>query len=207
MKKIGIFPLGIVLFPGSSYPLYIFEDRYKKLIKECWDNQQLFGINLITPKKMYDVGCSAFVSDIMDIKENGNLDIIVSGKQRFKIAKILDGEQPYLMADIEHYEDTETTIDRNLLEKTLNLYNDIANKAKNFKIKPIDIDNISYPHPSFQIALKSGLTLEERQSLLELQSENERLEHLLHHLNIILPLIERVEGLEILSRNDGYLNL
>lgn len=207
MKKIGIFPLGIVLFPGSSYPLYIFEDRYKKLIKECWDNQQLFGINLITPKKMYDVGCSAFVSDIMDIKENGNLDIIVSGKQRFKIAKILDGEQPYLMADIEHYEDTETTIDHNLLEKTLNLYNDIANKAKNFKIKPIDIDNISYPHPSFQIALKSGLTLEERQSLLELQSENERLEHLLHHLNIILPLIERVEGLEILSRNDGYLNL
>jgi Lon protease-like protein len=207
MKKIGIFPLGIVLFPGSSYPLYIFEERYKKLIKECWDNQQVFGINLITPKKMYDVGCSAFVSDIMDIKENGNLDIIVSGKQRFKIAKILDGEQPYLMADIEHYEDTETTIDHNLLEKTLNLYNDIANKAKNFKIKPIDIDNISYPHPSFQIALKSGLTLEERQSLLELQSENERLEHLLHHLNIILPLIERVEGLEILSSNDGYLNL
>ena len=188
MKKIGIFPLGIVLFPGSSYPLYIYEDRYKKLIKECWDNQQLFGINLITPKKMYDVGCTAFVSDIMDVKENGNLDIIVSGKQRFKIAKIYDGEKPYLMADIEHYEDNEATIDRNLLGKTLNLYNDIANKAKNFKIKPIDIDNISYPNPSFQIALKSGLTLEERQSLLELQSENERLEHLLHHLNIILPI-------------------
>jgi len=207
MKKIGIFPLGIVLFPGSSYPLYIFEDRYKKLIKECWDNQQLFGINLITPKKMYDVGCTAFVSDIMDVKENGNLDVIISGKQRFKITKIYDGEKPYLMADIEHYEDSETSIDHNLLEKTLNLYNEIANKAKNFKIKPIDIDNISYPQPSFQIALKSGLTLEERQSLLELQSENHRLEHLLHHLNIILPLIERVEGLEILSRNDGYLNL
>jgi Lon protease-like protein len=35
MKKIGILPLGIVLFPGSSYPLYIFEDRYKKLINLC----------------------------------------------------------------------------------------------------------------------------------------------------------------------------
>jgi Lon protease-like protein len=207
MKKIGILPLGIVLFPGSSYPLYIFEDRYKKLIKECWDNQQSFGINLITPKKMYDVGCTAFVSDIMDVKENGNLDIIISGKQRFKITKIYDGEEPYLMADIEHYEDTETSIDRDLLERTLNIYNDIAHKAKNLKIKPVDIDNISYPNPSFQIALKSGLTLEERQSLLELQTENERLEHLLHHLNIILPLIERVEGLEILSRNDGYLNI
>jgi len=207
MKKIGIFPLGIVLFPGSSYPLFIFEERYKILIKECWDNQQSFGINLMTPKKMYDVGCTTFVSDIMDVKENGNLEIIVSGKQRFKISNILDGEQPYLMAEIEHYEDTDTSIDPDLLEKTLNLYNEIANKARNFKIKPIEIKNISSPQPSFQVALKSGLSLEERQTLLEMQSENERLEYIFHHLTIILPLIERVEGLEILSRNDGYLSL
>ncbi|HPD33598.1 MAG TPA: LON peptidase substrate-binding domain-containing protein [Candidatus Kapabacteria bacterium] len=207
MKKIGILPLGIVLFPESSYPLYIFEDRYKKLINECWDNQELFGINLITPKKMYSIGCTAIVSDIMDVKENGNLDIIISGKQRFKISKIYDGERPYLMAEIEKFEDTDSSIDLELLKKTVNLFNIIAGKAKNFKIKPIEIEKITYTQPSFQIAMKSGLTLEERQYLLEMQSENKRLEYLLNHLNAILPLLEKVEGLELLSRNDGYLNL
>jgi len=207
MKKIGILPLGIVLFPGSSYPLYIFEDRYKKLINLCWNNQELFGINLLTPKKMYSIGCTAIVLDIMDIKEKGNLDIIISGKQRFKISKIYDGEQPYLMADIERYEDIETSIDQELLIKTVNLFNTIANKAKNLKIKPIEIEKITYDQPSFQIAMKSGLTLEERQYLLEMQSENKRLQYLLNHLNIILPLLEKVEGLEQLSHNDGYLSI
>jgi Lon protease-like protein len=208
MNKIGLFPLGIVLFPGSSYPLYIFEERYKKLINECWEEQKSFGITLLTPKKMSSIGCMTFVTDIMNIKTNGNLEILVTGKNRFKINNIIDGEQPYLVGEIEQYEDLDKEIDENLLYETIELYNEIAIKVKNFKIPQIQIDNIgTYPLPSFFIAQKSGLSLVEKQELLEMRSENSRLKKLKTHLQVLSPLIEKAEGIETLSRNDGYLTL
>lgn len=208
MNKIGLFPLGIVLFPGSSYPLYIFEERYKKLINECWEEQKSFGITLLTPKKMSSIGCMTFVTDIMNIKTNGNLEILVTGKNRFKINNIIDGEQPYLVGEIEQYEDLDKEIDENLLYETIELYNEIAMKVKNFKIPQIQIDSIgTYPLPSFFIAQKSGLSLAEKQELLEMRSENSRLKKLKTHLQVLSPLIEKAEGIETLSRNDGYLTL
>jgi len=42
--KIGLFPLNIVLFPESIYPLHIFEDRYKKLLSECEEEDKEFGV-------------------------------------------------------------------------------------------------------------------------------------------------------------------
>jgi len=208
MNKIGLFPLGIVLFPGSSYPLYIFEERYKRLINECWEQQKSFGITLLTPKKMSDVGCLTFVTDIMNIKSNGNLEILVTGKSRFKINNIIDGEQPYLVGDVEQYDDYDTSIDENLLYETIEIYNEISTKVKNFKIPQIQLDNIgTSPLPSFFIAQKSGLSLIEKQELLELRSENLRLQKLKNHLKVLRPLIEKAEGIETLSRNDGYLNL
>ncbi|PYX87960.1 MAG: ATP-dependent protease La domain-containing protein, partial [Acidobacteria bacterium] len=30
-----LFPLDVVLFPGTPLPLHIFEPRYKELIAEC----------------------------------------------------------------------------------------------------------------------------------------------------------------------------
>ncbi|MGB9702120.1 MAG: LON peptidase substrate-binding domain-containing protein [Candidatus Kapaibacteriota bacterium] len=208
MNKIGLFPLGIVLFPGSSYPLYIFEERYKKLINECWEDQKSFGITLLTPKKMSSIGCMTFVTDIMNIKSNGNLEILVTGKNRFKINNIIDGEQPYLVGEVEQYEDLDKEIDENLLYETIELYNEIAMKVKNFKIPQIEIDSIgTYPLPSFFIAQKSGLSLVEKQELLEMRSENSRLKKLKTHLQVLSPLIEKAEGIETLSRNDGYLTL
>jgi len=208
MNKIGLFPLGIVLFPGSSYPLYIFEERYKKLINECWEEQKSFGITLLTPKKMSSIGCMTFVTDIMNIKTNGNLEILVTGKNRFRINNIIDGEQPYLVGEIEQYEDLDKEIDENLLYETIELYNEIAMKVKNFKIPQIQIDSIgTYPLPSFFIAQKSGLSLAEKQELLEMRSENSRLKKLKTHLQVLSPLIEKAEGIETLSRNDGYLTL
>ena len=41
---IPIFPLNIVLYPGETLNLHIFEPRYKELVKECFSNKKPFGI-------------------------------------------------------------------------------------------------------------------------------------------------------------------
>ncbi len=207
MNKIGLFPLGLVLFPKSSYPLYIYEERYKALINECWNEQKLFGITLLMPNKMSEIGCLTTVSDIMKVQESGEMEILVTGKNRFKIQQILDGNKPYLEAVIEKYEDIDPTVSPTLLGNLMDVYNEIARKVKKFKIPEIDFDSISTNQPSFSFALKSGLSLEERQKLLEMQSENQRLEMIYNHLKFLQPIIEKAEGIERLARNDGYFSI
>ena len=41
---IPIFPLGIVVYPGESLNLHIFEPRYKQLVTECFAEKKMFGI-------------------------------------------------------------------------------------------------------------------------------------------------------------------
>lgn len=207
MTKIGLFPLGLVLLPNSTMALYIFEERYKQLINECWEHQKPFGIVLQLPNKNYHIGCTAFVSDIMNVKPNGNMEILITGKNRFKISGIHENEAPYLVADIEWFNDKDNLVDNEVLGQTLTIYNEIAQKVKQFKIPEIRIESLETSQPSFLIAQKSGLSLEERQSLLEINSENERLNKLLAHLKSIWPLIEQAEIIQILSKNDGYLML
>ena len=41
---IPMFPLGMLLLPGETKMLHIFEERYKQLVSDCLANQAHFGI-------------------------------------------------------------------------------------------------------------------------------------------------------------------
>jgi Lon protease-like protein len=62
--KHALFPLNTVLFPGSTLPLQIFEQRYLTLIKDCMKQQNGFVTVLISEGKevrktphIYSTGC------------------------------------------------------------------------------------------------------------------------------------------------------
>ena len=46
-RRIPLFPLNVVLFPGMALPLHIFEPRYQQMIRRCLDEDGLFGVCLI----------------------------------------------------------------------------------------------------------------------------------------------------------------
>src|SRR5581483_4793905 len=54
-----LFPLDVVLFPGTPLPLQVFEPRYKELISECLERKQKFGIIRAEQEGLADVGCTA----------------------------------------------------------------------------------------------------------------------------------------------------
>lgn len=203
--RLGLFPLNIVLFPESIYPLHIFEPRYKKLINKCLKEQIEFGIVLNNNGKMSEIGCTAKVFDLIKRYPDGKMDIAVMGNSRFNVKHIIDGEQPYLEAEIEELEDVKVDINAKLLFELIDTYNDIVKHLGTIELNPIDKTKIKDTYPSFLIAQKAGLTLQQRQILLSTLNENTRLEMLREHLIQLRPMVYKHEMIEQIIKNDGYL--
>lgn len=109
MQELPLFLLQTVLFPGAPLDLYIFEDRYKQMIRECIDEHRPFGIVLVeegmetedTPDAIYTVGCMAQIVQVESLSE-GRMNIVVVGTERFRVTA-LSYERPYLVGLVELY--------------------------------------------------------------------------------------------------------
>jgi Lon protease-like protein len=108
-RVLPLFPLEqVVLFPGMSLPLRIFEERYKVMIGACQVTDQLFGVVLIRsgrevgdPAEPEPVGCTARMVRVDRIPD-GQMHILTIGEQRFRLigqARVMP--QGYLVGDVE----------------------------------------------------------------------------------------------------------
>lgn len=205
MFNIDLFPLGTVLFPESELPLHIFEEKYKRLINKCEKENREFGVNAISSSKMYDVGCTAKLTNILQKYEDGRMDIIVKGEKKFNLVNFEEGGDHYLVGQVEYIDDdTNEKINIQLLSNCLKIYNDMADMVKTIDIKKINIKDMETNLPSYMLAQKAGLTLLEKQKLLEMNNENRRLEFLNSHLKAVLPLLQEAEYVNKIIKNDGY---
>jgi Lon protease-like protein len=108
-RLLPLFPLEqVVLFPGMSLPLRIFEERYKVMIGACQVTDQLFGVLLIrtgsevgAPAQPERVGCTARMVRI-DRLPAGQMNILTIGEDRFRLqgAPRVTPEG-YLVGDVE----------------------------------------------------------------------------------------------------------
>lgn len=109
MPELPLFPLHTVLFPGMMLPLYIFEERYKRLINHCVQEKQPFGVVFEPEKKQeavdvwgfHPVGTMAYVLDIEPLEE-GRMNIMVLGRQRFRVRRLIR-DVPYHVAQVDLY--------------------------------------------------------------------------------------------------------
>jgi len=108
-RELPIFPLPLVLFPGASQPLHIFEPRYRALLTDCMNEDRRFGIAYADPDKASDpapgdVGCVAHVLNTEALPD-GRSDILTTGERRFVLLEWLASERPYRMARVEEFGD------------------------------------------------------------------------------------------------------
>jgi Lon protease-like protein len=108
-RVLPLFPLEqVVLFPGMSLPLRIFEERYKVMIGACQVTDQLFGVVLIRsgrevgdPAEPEPIGCTARMVRVDRIPD-GQMHILTIGEQRFRLigqARVMP--EGYLVGDVE----------------------------------------------------------------------------------------------------------
>ena len=92
MSELGLFPLGIVLLPTEQIPLHIFEDRYQELIGECLDlEQRVRARSSPTTTGLREVGTRALVTEVLDRFDDGRLNIVVEGGERFRLVQLTEG--------------------------------------------------------------------------------------------------------------------
>jgi Lon protease-like protein len=204
MEEIGLFPLGNVLFPESVMPMHIFEEKYIKLINFCYQNKIPFGINLKLPSKIYDVGCTATISDISTVYDDSSMDIIVIGIRRYKIIRQHLSKNGYFLCEVIYFDDVASELNVELIAKCVNLFNVITETVKSLQITKIELTKLKTNTPSFLIAQKSGLSLRQKQFILELNTENTRLNYIYNHLNKILPMIQEAEYMFKIIKYNGY---
>jgi Lon protease-like protein len=182
--KIPLFPLGLVLLPDMMLPLHIFEERYKEMVAECLANDRPFGIVLFDGDSIRSVGCMARITEVLKRYDDGRMDIMTRGGERFVIRELIE-EQAYMEARVFFFDDGEDAPGDDLA--------DVVDAAGNFlkEIADIDFDSllfgrhISPKRLSFAIAALEGFSPAERQGFLEMTSYAERLKKCVQALSRI----------------------
>ncbi len=205
-NTIPIFPLNLVVFPDSKYPLHIFEERYKILLQKCLTDNSGFGIVASIDKRISDVGVYVKVTQILKTYLNGELDIVVQGVERFLINSTSLHPDGYYVANVEKYDDENIMIDPRLNDELKSEFEEIVELA-NYKLEDAFWNNLnSAKLKSYKIAEKSGLTYEQQQELLVLKNENERLSYLINYFILIKDKVDRADTIKKIIMNDGFLN-
>ena len=200
-----LFPLNVVLFPKSALSLHIFEERYKTLIGECLNKRGMeFGINFVDGENLSPVGCTAVVKETVQRYEDGRLDIIVEGQRRYELRQIDETVAPYVVGHVAFLHDEPAQIDKLLLEKTIDLYNQIVQVVYKGSLPKLSADSGRHD-VSFVMAQKAGMDLRQRQDLLETTSENKRLQKLHEYLAGVIPMLQHVNEVQRIVNNDGYI--
>jgi Lon protease-like protein len=207
--EMPLFPLNVVLFPDSKLPLYIFEERYKKMINECIYSKGEFGINLFAEKKMYMTGCSAIVNEVINKTETGEMNIVTMGIKRYHVINYDFGPEGFCMGKIEFIEIENRYYDKSKMNECVRMYNELVDAVYKEKVKKIDLNDSKWQDSSrsvsFSIAEKSGLNLFERQHLLEINNEDSRLDYILNYFKEVMPKIKEAGRINKIIKSDGYI--
>ncbi|MFL6447264.1 MAG: LON peptidase substrate-binding domain-containing protein [Bryobacteraceae bacterium] len=196
-QLLPIFPLSLVLLPGMPLPLHIFEERYKALMADVLPANREFGIVFAKEEGIVNIGCTATVQKVVRRYEDGRLDLLASGQRRFEIDS-LNEDKPYLQAEVEYFDDeAEEDVPRELKEKALLAFGQLRGEEE----PSVSQAAANNPRLSFQIA-RLVKDLDERQTVLALRSENERLEHLVRLVPGYLAQQEKIA----LAKRVGPLN-
>jgi len=106
--RLPIFPISVVLFPGTPLPLHIFEPRYRRMLADCLAGDRRFGITPMgKDDRMPDSGTVGCIAEIRVNQElpDGRSNIIVFGGERFVLTSPVSGDAPYHVAMVQTFED------------------------------------------------------------------------------------------------------
>ncbi len=207
MNYIPLFPLNLVIYPGAKYPLHIFEERYKVMINRSINDNEPFGIVSKIDLEISKIGCLVNVDSVLKIYENGSMDVIVNGLERFKILSTSFHKDGYMLAEKEKYYDLDrANYNITTYEKAVDIFTNILDRTSIELGQSFWSSLDSAKIKSFKLAEKSGLNLEQQQELLALQSENKRLNFLLEHFEKIDTYLDNNQTVKDIIAGDGYLN-
>jgi Lon protease-like protein len=111
--RLPVFPLTVVLFPGTPMPLHIFEPRYRRMLEDCLAADRRFGIT--PPGRAGEAPDPGMVGCIAEVRVNqqlpdGRSNIVVLGGDRFVVTELVHEPAPYHVATVRTFEELPGTL-------------------------------------------------------------------------------------------------
>ncbi len=199
MALLPLFPLDVVLLPGTPLPLHIFEPRYKEMIAECRAKHSPFGVVRALEDGIAETGCTAEIATVAKEYPDGRLDLIAEGRKRFEVLA-LDQERAFLRADILILPDEPSAVAPADRELAVDLHRQILALAGATQ----DISSADPNMLSFHLAGSLPLDLDFKQKLLGMLTESERMKALASYFDSILPGLRRAARVREKAGGNGH---
>lgn len=198
MSLIPLFPLEVVLFPGMPLPLHIFEPRYKEMMGELLQNKQLFGVVRAKENSISEVGCTAEIVAVTKRYDDGQLDIVTEGRERFEIVRV-DTGRSFLRGEVLFLKDEANSGATEEVKELIGLHQQA--------MQLLDVEGEA-PEPddqlSFQLAGALPFDLDFKQTLLGMRSEPARISALLQYYRAIIPDLRRAAKARKKAGGNGH---
>ena len=215
VNELPIFPLPVVLFPGVPLPLHIFEPKYRQMLEDISNFNNLFGLSYFDSSTSDrdlpapgEIGCVAEVTETQTFPD-GRSNILTIGLVRYRIDSYVERGDPYLVARVSYFEDTDEDDDALIkaAEDVADTFTRIARAVRTINDERLNLPDISDTEPqrlSFLVAAAMEVEVEVKQELLELRSTAERLERLKNMLDRAVEGYEERARIHELAKGNGH---
>lgn len=199
---IPLFPLSLVVYPGEDLNLHIFEPRYRQLVSECIDEEKTFGIPAFIDNKLPGYGTEVHVTTLHKRYDDGRMDVKTKG---LRIFRLVDFQNPvpdklYAGGRIQLLEPEAITTPGTYLAPLL----DRLGRLYDLLQIETDYDPDKSPLFSYRIAHKVGLSVEQEYELLTTETEAERQQFLIRHLDKVIPVVADMERTKDRIKMNGH---
>jgi Lon protease-like protein len=200
--ELPIFELPLVLLPGEQVPLHIFEDRYKRMIGEALESGEPFGVVLRDAEGARAVGCTAFVTEVLERFDDGRLNVVVTGGDPFRVLdRFDDPEDPTAEVELEAEAAEEGDPDAARIAREAFL--ELAERASGERPAADAVAG----ETAYGLAARVELPVEFKQRLLQSRHEDERMRMLARALANLRNAVERAEEIAEHARSNGRVRL
>lgn len=212
-RRLPLFPLPLVLFPGVPLPLHIFEPRYRIMLADCLEGDREFGI-AFRPDGVAEgdlpsghIGCVAHVEST-ELLPDGRSNVIVRGTERFMLDRYLDSARPYFVAETSAYDDVEEpplTLEPSA-KRVRELFKRVGTAARTLTDDP-DALPVLPDNPAllaFAIAALIEMEPGTRQRLLASRSPSGRLRDIEMVLSPAVDSLERRATVHVRAKSNGH---
>jgi Lon protease-like protein len=188
---LAVFPLtGVLLLPGTTLPLHIFEPRYRAMVEDALGADRIFGmIQPVVPQndnrplpgaeketpELYKVGCAGYIEKCEKLPD-GRFLIQLTGVNRFRVQEELPQRRGYRVVKADYRDFPDHSLqegwrgERRALIQALMEYS----KAHHLQLRPEQAERFS----DIELVNLLGVALPfhpaEKQALLEAASPQDR---------------------------------
>jgi Lon protease-like protein len=199
VPELGLFPLPLVLVPTERIPLHIFEPRYRELIGECAETDGEFGLVLATGDgAVHEIGTRARVAAIIETLDDGRLNVVVEGGDRFRLLELIGGRS-FQTGLVEDVLDDDEPVDEDDAERAIKVFRDLAAAAES----DVDVPDADSPDLVWELAARVDFGVEPKQEILASTSPPDRMRRLVELLQISLDAVRLEQVLRERAGQNG----